>query len=636
MKLFHILLSCILIFLVFFITDYTLYSDYQPYIGEPLALHDITSNVYSVELSKNNLSVAVYDPDNLWGEGSFLLHSFFLKNVARSYKGIKICISFFNAIFAIIIFILLLLLTQSHIMSLLATFIMIGCLSANNFICGPGYATYYSFIFNFISILLFIFYTTSRERTYILFILGALIGISYGFKFEIASTSALTYFLIIIFDNLFFDNKTNNNCNSLIINTFYIGIIIFFTFLIYKCSKYGFFILAIMPILTTTFFLILNKNICFNFNRRLFINLFYFIIGFLFIVTIWIIRLSRFSDINYAIMFYFPFLRLDNITAQLRNHNINFGIMGMLDRAMYGHKISYRDTFLVFTFISALYFYLKKRNILPRFNIIALLALLSLFSSLFVHHHLYTHRPFFELYLLILFVFLLIVKHKIKLTPILQSLLILLSGQFLIFLREPNCAAYESWNILPTSLLIVICLLYTFDYLSYSYKNIGILLFLVLIVHSSSTISYKYIADAPLFKKNTFSYSKTLNLNIYDELAVEFNKMEDFFTENLRTNDTIFVFSSVKLPYIAAKRFLPKMLPSFDKIATPEKEEILLNHFKNNKNSIKYVVLHADNSVQFSGDNLKNRYSLLFEYINSNYHEHKNFWKFMILKRIEP
>ena len=112
--------------------------------------------------------------------------------------------------------------------------------------------------------------------------------------------------------------------------------------------------------------------------------------------------------------------------------------------------------------------------------------------------------------------------------------------------------------------------------------------------------------------------------------------MEDFFTENLRTNDTIFVFSSVKLPYIAAKRFLPKMLPSFDKIATPEKEEILLNHFKNNKNSIKYVVLHADNSVQFSGDNLKNRYSLLFEYINSNYHEHKNFWKFMILKRIEP
>ncbi len=61
-------------------------------------------------------------------------------------------------------------------------------------------------------------------------------------------------------------------------------------------------------------------------------------------------------------------------------------------------------------------------------------------------------------------------------------------------------------------------------------------------------------------------------------MAVETNKMERFFRDNLKQNETIFVFAGLRLPYLAAKRFSGKNITNFFQPVS-NKNKVVLNNY---------------------------------------------------------
>jgi hypothetical protein len=116
------------------------------------------------------------------------------------------------------------------------------------------------------------------------------------------------------------------------------------------------------------------------------------------------------------------------------------------------------------------------------------------------------------------------------------------------------------------------------------------------------------------------------------EKASSIRSVTNYIIENAKSNEEIYVASHDVLFYFLTKKLPPSRFAYPDLIFTKENQSELIETLKLNK--VKYIIMNDENNKMNGFLNIKNRYSLVFDYFDGNYETKIKFGEFRILKII--
>lgn len=638
-----------------FLLDCLLHVGYQHASWIPVIQFDFSSIYYSALQYARGFPLLKYD-FTLWGEGAHLWHSLFIRLLGESALSVKYAIATTGAFFCATAFAVIWRLTRRFALATGAGILLWGSLTGFAFDFGTGYAAYYVFAIGAIVLLLGTFYFEGARpkagARALPFSMGALCGLAYGFKYELASVLLTSYVLAFVWDELRFGEGSPTsgipfkNVWTALVSAGILGVSAF------AYSK-GFFFAAALPLLYVLALLSGLTERELKLSARTLATVGWLLLGFIALAGAWIAHLAASTDLRFALEQYLPFHRIDDQIKMMAAHGAYYDDLWERFSTFFEFVPTGSDTFLYLAFVAACaaaaFWAARKFPASPKrpaltLGVMALVALAAqsflalapielrqlLFAAPLVHAgFLVLSKPFRE-------------------DRIVNWLCIVSAAALWIYLRESNCKVYDTWGVaLPAvALNAYAALRYVLPgeqalALSAPSRRTGVYIagYLVLtqaVLFALASNFVWQIDHAPRMLEHEYHYSSPVGVKLDGGMDVYIQELQTFFKSHLQPNETIFVFAGLRLPYILADRNTGTALrmPYFV-VPDAAAEEQILTYLGREAARIPFVVDHVSDEAQFTGPLIREAYPKLARYLDNHYLEERRIGDFRILIRAE-
>jgi len=598
--------------------------------------------------------------ETLWGPLPYYLYAIGLDIFGEKLSSIREVIAFFSGIWGAIIFLILYFSSKNIFLSFFITLFFIPFSGHLNFHANRGYAHFYTFILQTISLFIILLYSQKRKILFLIFI-GLMQGISFGFKYELSLLGLLaTLMSLCLFETIEAYNyvKEERNPDSYDMKSFVLRIIKLLPLILILLYSAHLIYTGFLPLILFIFWtacfgiLFLELNLCWTLwqkktnphtgMRSLIINTLAVLTPFSLVILFLFLHLWQATSLQVAKDY---FMQLADTSTQIYRMGLSSPAFSgsNLTYFMNTHPISISQiiTWCLYAFAISLMLFFVRDIIIS--GIISGFTLFILFKILGINQiNIFSIYYFITAISLFLWLYLLsrIYKSEIKdLSLGFVVCLCFLAAGSLSLLRESGSLDLNVWSMLPPLIGSIIFLTYSTTVFSKKINWIKTFCFIAIFYFAAASwlrierLNLLYLRAIPA-GNNFKMVDSEFDLFMPAETAVELQKMKKYFQENLGNNEYIFIFSDHVYPYIFTPNGSPtKYLISFQ---TPNKikEQRMLELFRTKK--IKYV-LFSNGIIAYNSIKAAESFPDIYAFISMNYLKTENhFMNFIVYQRKNP
>ncbi len=598
----------------------------------------------------------------LWGELPFYVYSMGIGVFGERFSSIREVFALFSGLWGAVIFLIVWLATKRPTLSFFVALIFIPFSGHVNFHANRGYAHFYTFIFQALSLYFMLLYS-KRKRRWLLAAVGLIQGISFGFKYEL-SLLGLSAALMVLYAL-----ETVEAYNYVITESGHIGcglkyralrIAKFLSLFLVFVASFYFVRLGFLSYLLLVFWIGCFAMLLFELRLMRAIrqqpdkpgapgrpyngisglgkDIFALVAPFALVIVLLFVHMWQATNFEVARNY---FIQLTNTSSQIAQMNLSslanqadYNLMYFLSSHpftlpqivtwFFGAFLAYWVLFFIKDMIS--------RGILIGFSLFAVFAVLKI-DQIYILSMFY----FISAVSLLLWAYFLdlVRRSEIKrLPPELIVYLCFMAVGSLSLLRESASFDLNIWSMLPAligSLAFVVyspsigsnkstylktmCLAAVFYFAAVAWFQI----------EAVNMVFYRFMPQGRLM-----AIDREFDLLIPKETAVPLREMKEYFQANLGKDEYIFIFSDHIYPYIFTPGGLPcEYLASFQ-VPDKKREDRMLLLLRTKK--IKYV-LFSCGMAAYNSELAARNYPKLYDFISKNYVKtDKQFLNFVVYR----
>lgn len=645
-----------LIFIIFWGYNHILWTKSDPTLFDEQACFD-AFGIYTTAKIMHQKNIHPQQVcETLWGPLPYYLYAKGMDIFGERLSSIRKTTAFFSGYWGGFIYLIIFFATRRPVFSFFITLLFIPFSGHINFAANRGYAHFYTFIMQALSMLIMLIYT-QRKRIWLLVLIGMIQGFSFGFKYELsllglfATLMALYLFEIFeTYDNLIktqsFSGQKNNFLTLRIIKILPLMLIIIYT--IYLAMS------SFLPVVLLIFWLACIVILFFEFKligdfrkrpvfvkdalRPLMINILAVSVPFILAIIFWFLHLWQNAGLQIAKEYFMNLVNISGSVARMRFSSQTFSANN-LTYFIINHPIIFSQVigFCAYAFISSWVLFFIKDIIIK--GITVGLTVFILFETFQIPQiNLFSIYYFIAAMSIFLWLYFLNIIRKPQAYDIAKELVVylcFLAVGSLSLLRESASLDLNVWSMLPP-LLGILFFLTSSPIFSKAVTWVktasfsAIFYFVAVGWLNVESLNYIYSIAMPPGKFQTVD--SEFDLLIPKETALGLQQMKSYFQQHLGSDEYIFVFSDHIYPYLFTRIGVPTDRIISFQAPNKQKETRMLQLFRAKK--IKYV-LFSNGVVAYNSAMAAKMFPELHDFIAKNYTKtNKSFLNFVVYQNI--
>jgi len=636
---FCVIYLLLLVFCVFWVYNHALWTKCDPTIDDEQAMFDAFGIYTFAKVMHQEHIHPLKVGQTLWGFLGYYVYEVGIKVFGERLSSVREVLAFFSGVWAVLIYLIFYISTKRPIMSFFITLIFIPFSTHINFHANRGYAHFYNFLLQDLSLLMMLLYAR-RKRILFLVLTGLIQGVAFGFKYEFSMLGLFAAFLTLyVLEAMETSRNTVREKSQAkpeggyaAFRFFKIAILCFILLGTFQLVRMGFlsqifFVFWASCLVLLVFEAKLTAGVLkgaikpTGAGRSFFLKAAVLLGAFVLCVILWFLHMWAMTDLATAKNF---FMQIANTSNQVTRMSYSSSTFGVKQFSFFWrmHRISFIQ--LLVWGIGAAAFsmaFMRLRNTIVRGIIIGALIIV-VFAALSVPHLKIASIYYFMAaisVLLWLFFAKAIKESNAKGIPLeFAVFLCFLSAGSLSLLRETSSVDLNVWAVFPGLIGVLAFMTYS----PFFIRRVGWLkafgftaLFYFAFLNWVKTewMNFVYCGpQSPGFK----NAGKEFDLYMPVKTSYDLIMMRVFLKTNVRGGEYIFVFNDHSYPYILSPTgFVTKPLITFQ-MPDEEQEKRMLNLFKSK--NIKYV-LYSEGIPAYNSDRASLFFHDLSSYIEKNY-----------------